>query len=85
MIASNDLTCKEFVEIVTEYLEGCLPVEERLRFEAHLQSCSGCRTYLEQMRQTIQALGWLPEVQIPHETLESLVDAFRDWKENCKS
>ena len=27
-----DLTCRELVEIVTDYLEGALPADERARF-----------------------------------------------------
>jgi anti-sigma factor RsiW len=77
---SRDLTCKEVVEIVTDYLEGSMSPEERRRFEAHLQDCNGCSTYLEQMRQTIQALGSLPEQSVSIEAQETLLHAFRDWK-----
>jgi anti-sigma factor RsiW len=75
-----DLTCKEVVEIVTDYLEGSLNPEDRRRFEAHLEDCGGCRTYLEQMRQTIRALGRLPEQSVSIEVQEILVHTFRDWK-----
>jgi anti-sigma factor RsiW len=77
---SHDLTCKEVVEIVTDYLEGSLNPEDRRRFEAHLQDCSGCRTYLEQMRQTIRALGRLPVQSVSVEAQEILLHAFKDWK-----
>jgi len=30
------LRCREFVELVTDYLEGALPAAQRDRFEAHL-------------------------------------------------
>ena len=53
------LTCQEFVELVTEYLEGRLVVQERQRFELHLADCTGCTIYLEQMRQTIRLLHQL--------------------------
>jgi anti-sigma factor RsiW len=61
----QELTCQELVELVTEYLEQTLPPAERTRFEAHLAGCRGCRTYVEQMRQTIQALGTLTEESLP--------------------
>lgn len=80
MSDSQDLTCKEVVEIITDYLEDSLSPEDRRRFEDHLQDCSGCSTYLEQMRQTIQALGRLPEKAISVETQKILLHAFRDWK-----
>jgi predicted anti-sigma-YlaC factor YlaD len=80
VIDSHDLTCKEMVEIVTDYLEGSLNPEDRRRFEIHLQDCSGCRTYLEQMRQTIWALGRLSEQSVSLEAQAILLHAFRNWK-----
>jgi hypothetical protein len=52
----------------------------RTRFEAHLAQCSPCGTYLEQMRQTIRALGRLPEESVQPEARDRLLDVFRDWK-----
>jgi anti-sigma factor RsiW len=72
-----ELTCKELVEIVTDYLEGRLSTEDRLRFEQHLAICEGCGAYLEQMRQTIQIAGALREDSLPHENRERLLEAFR--------
>jgi anti-sigma factor RsiW len=77
---TNDLPCQELVELVTDYLENRLPVGTRVRFEAHLAQCSACRVYLEQMRQTIRALGRLPTESIEPGARDRLLDVFRDWK-----
>ncbi len=77
---ADELTCRELVEIVTAYFEGALASGERARFEAHLAGCRGCRTYLEQMRQTILLTGRLAEDALPAQTLEELLAVFRDWK-----
>jgi anti-sigma factor RsiW len=79
-MTADNLTCQELVEVVTEYLEGTLPAAERLRFEAHLAGCRGCRNYLEQMRQTIATLGKLTEESIPAGDRETLLDLFRNWR-----
>ena len=79
-VSNDDLPCQELVELVTDYLEGRLPEPERVRFEAHLALCSGCRTYLEQMRQTVRALGRLAEESIQPEAKQRLLVAFRDWR-----
>ena len=50
------MTCKELVELVTDYLEGVLGRGERRRFEAHLAACEGCAAYFEQIRRTIRLL-----------------------------
>ena len=78
--SSDDLPCQQLVELVTAYLEGRLPEPEHARFEAHLALCSGCRTYLEQMRQTIRALGRLAEESIHPEAKTQLLAAFRGWR-----
>jgi anti-sigma factor RsiW len=78
--SSDDLPCQELVELVTDYLEEALPPAERARFEAHLACCSGCRTYLEQMRQTVRSMGRLSEESIEADVKERLLEAFRDWR-----
>jgi predicted anti-sigma-YlaC factor YlaD len=74
-----DLTCKELVELATDYLEGTLPEPDRVRLEAHLEVCEGCRNYLEQMRRTISISGLLTEEEIPPEGRDDLLRAFQAW------
>ena len=80
MSDTNDLPCQELVELVTDYLEDRLPSSTRLRFDAHLAQCSGCRAYLEQMRQTIRTVGRLREESIQPEPRDRLLSVFREWK-----
>jgi hypothetical protein len=54
------ITCREFVERVTSYLERDLAEPERRRFEAHAYYCSGCGTYLRQMLLTIETIQATP-------------------------
>jgi anti-sigma factor RsiW len=74
------MTCQELVELVTEYLEGSLPGEQRARFERHLAVCPGCEDYLQQMRLTIRATGRLAEESLDPHAREALLAVFRDWK-----
>jgi anti-sigma factor RsiW len=76
----DDVACQELVELVTDYLEDRLPGSERLRFEAHLAACSGCRVYLEQMRRALRVLGGLSEATIQAEARERLLSVYRAWK-----
>jgi anti-sigma factor RsiW len=75
-----EMTCKQMVELVTDYLEGALAPADRARFEAHLAVCEGCTRYLAQMRETIRLTGTLTEEQIPPGQRDALLDAFRDWR-----
>jgi anti-sigma factor RsiW len=74
------LTCRELVELVSDYLEDALPAVERSRFEAHIAGCEHYATYLAQMRETLHVLGELPEDAISPQAEADLRLAFRDWK-----
>jgi anti-sigma factor RsiW len=75
----RDLTCRELVELVTDYLGGALPDAERTRFETHMAACAGCDRYVEQIRTTValtretRALEERPEIS-------ALLTAFRDHR-----
>ena len=81
MSTSEDMACREFVELITDYLDGELPEHDRVRLEDHLAKCDGCTSYLEQMRATIELTGMLTEDQIPAEGKQELLGVFRAWKE----
>jgi predicted anti-sigma-YlaC factor YlaD len=80
MSAHEEMTCRELVDVITDYIEGTLPEADRARFEAHLAECPYCRNYLDQMGETIRTLGALREESLSPQTRESLVEAFRDWR-----
>lgn len=77
--SGRDLTCRELVELVTDYVEGALSQSERARFERHIAACPGCAAYLDQMQRTIAALGELTEETIDEQVRAGLLHAFRDW------
>jgi len=76
----QQMTCKELVELVTEYLEGSLPEDVRARMDQHLSGCDGCSSYLEQMRQTIRLTGRLQEENLTSQQRDDLLKLFSDWK-----
>jgi anti-sigma factor RsiW len=76
----DELVCEEFVELVTDYLEGVLPEEQRARFEAHMAGCEGCSGYLEDMRRVAGSLHEMVEPPPDPHTREALLRAFRDLR-----
>ena len=76
---SGSLSCRELVELVTDYLEGALPGADRRRFEKHIAACDACTAYIEQIRLTITATGELTEEDIEPQARDELLAAFRDW------
>lgn len=80
--ATVELTCRELVELVTDYFENALPARELLRVEQHLAACDGCERYVAQMRQTVQTLGALKQEDLSPEAQAKLLDVFRDWRKS---
>ncbi len=79
MSSSTGLTCKQFVELVTDYLEGALSEADHERFEQHVADCDSCPIYVEQIQQTIRMAGALTEESLSPEARGVLLHAFRDW------
>ena len=77
---SIPLSCRELVELVTDYLEGALPADEQSRFQGHLEACDPCVDYIEQIRLTVIAAGRVDEDDLDPASREALLAEFRDWK-----
>jgi anti-sigma factor RsiW len=74
------ISCREVVEIVTEYLEGTLAPQERARMEVHLGTCEPCRTYVAQIRTTTR-LAAVAEAELERRPdREALLAAFREFR-----
>ena len=76
----DDYRCQEFVEAVTDYLDGSMSATDRARFERHLEQCDGCDGYLAQIRRTIELTGQLTVADLDElgsEARDRLLDAFR--------
>ena len=78
--SDQHITCREVVELVTDYLERGLDAGETSLVEQHLDVCDACVTYVDQMRLTIEAVGRIHEEDVSPETRERLLSAFRDWR-----
>ena len=77
---TNDLACKELVEIITDYLEGTLPERDRARFDAHLMTCPPCREYVAEMNTTLRLAGRITVESISQGARDQLLRAFRRMK-----
>jgi anti-sigma factor RsiW len=76
----NELTCRELVELVSDYLDGSLSRRDRARFDAHIATCPHCTEYLEQFRQTIALTGVLREEDVPPAARDALLEQFAEWR-----
>jgi hypothetical protein len=80
MADHEHISCQQVVELVNDYLEQTLEPDETSLFEQHINFCDGCDWYLDQMRSTISTVGRITEEELPPETRDKLLSAFREWK-----
>jgi hypothetical protein len=73
----TELTCREVVEVVNDYLGDVMPAEDRASFEQHLHACPWCLTYLRQLRETAALGGRLGEDALPPDVEQDLLALFR--------
>ena len=77
------MTCEEFANKVSDYLDGRVPYGDRIGMWVHALMCEPCRRYLDQMRQVTDALGEVGEQEraddesAPCEHKEDLMEEFR--------
>ena len=79
--AQRMISCREFVERVTDALEVALPAAHRAEFEAHVEICPGCQAYMDQMRDTLVTLGQLVDEHVSDDARARILAGFRDWQE----
>jgi len=72
--------CVEFVESVTDWMEGALTDDERVALEEHLTICPHCTEYLAQLRLSsavLRAADRTTREAPPPEARQALLEAFR--------
>jgi predicted anti-sigma-YlaC factor YlaD len=76
----GEVTCQQFVELVTDYFEGALQPRTLSRVEEHLVMCDWCVTFVEQMQTTIASLRERGEERSPEpsDSVLALLQARRE-------
>ncbi len=75
-----DIDCQDFVELITDYLEGVVPADVRVRIDHHLTICPGCAAALAQWKTVIDMTGHLGDAEVSAvdpDTRAELLEAFR--------
>jgi predicted anti-sigma-YlaC factor YlaD len=76
-MSAHEIICREFVELLTDYLDDALPASTVDLIEEHLVMCDWCCDYLEQFETTIRAVGHAGGEPPPGEMLEAILVAAR--------
>jgi predicted anti-sigma-YlaC factor YlaD len=78
-VTAHEVTCQQFVELITDYFEGALGPATLSRVEEHLVMCDWCVAYADQMEVTVRALAELDDDE-EAEPSEALLAALRERK-----
>jgi hypothetical protein len=71
------IRCAEFVELVTDWMEGGLPEPVRTEIEEHLLICPPCVVYVKQIKTAVEALRTAEPAAPPVLRRDELLAAFR--------
>jgi anti-sigma factor RsiW len=69
------LTCKEFLQELTDYLDATVDAELRLKLEKHITECPNCFVILDTTQKTIKVYKGMQEKEIPEEVYVRLMKA----------
>jgi anti-sigma factor RsiW len=77
---TRQLSCKQFIDFLDDYLAGNQAEEVRAEFERHLAICPYCVDYLRTYQATVQLVGHLRrdgdgQPQPPADAPKELIDA----------
>jgi len=78
--STRPLSCREVVELVTDYLDDSLSPKQRARFEHHLTGCDPCVEYLGQIRATVALAHRVHPDPVDPPTTQRLVELYRAWQ-----
>jgi anti-sigma factor RsiW len=76
----HDITCRQAVALMTDYLDGALSEDDRALVEAHLGECEACTEHLRQIRITIAVTGRVRDEDLNPRAREDLIDHYRRWQ-----
>jgi anti-sigma factor (TIGR02949 family) len=72
-----DLSCRECIDLLVDYVDGALPAREARDLEEHLAGCPPCVAFLNTYRGTVDAARRLRAATLPPELRARLVDFLK--------
>ena len=77
---AHDITCRQAVALMTDYLDGALGADDQALMDAHLAECEGCAEHLRQIRITVAVTGRIREEDLDQAARADLMDLYRRWR-----
>lgn len=81
MGSTRKITCKSFLEELTDYVDDELGQELRIILEAHLAKCPNCWVTLDETRRTVEISRSVECHPLPDEVHQRLLDVLEShWR-----
>ena len=72
------MNCQETIDLMGDAMEGAVEVGLATDFEEHLEECTVCRNYYENLKVTREALRRLPRASSTSPSRNELIRKFAD-------
>lgn len=72
------VSCRQLIEMITDKKEGKLSSMQQAAYALHLSWCDRCRTYIQQMELTLEAIKRIPDAPVPEDVRSALLARFRE-------
>lgn len=70
------LTCKEFLQELSDYLDSTVDAELRVKLERHISECPNCFVILDTTQKTIRVYKGMQPQEIPGDVQARLLKAL---------
>jgi anti-sigma factor RsiW len=81
MGAKRKITCQNFLDEMSDYIDGSLGDELRVSIEAHLAKCPNCWVVFDETRKTVAIFQSMECLPLPKQVHDRLLEALeRNWK-----
>ena len=81
MDGRKKITCKAFLEDVSDYLDDDLAPDLRVSLEAHIAKCPDCWVLFDETRRSVEVVQQSDCHRLPDEVKERLMGALRQrWE-----
>ena len=76
----GEVDCNEVQKLSSDFLGEDLFPPQRSAFQAHLDNCGPCRTFVDTVASTIGILSRFPKMAVPPTFHDSVMDRIRQEK-----
>lgn len=77
MGTTRQITCKQLLKELTDYLDGSLDRDSRVQLEAHLAKCPNCWVVCDTTKKTIEVFKGMDPYPLPDDVKSRLMKALQ--------